>query len=230
MSCPPRPERRKVGRRFHDGPYPEERPLSAILADEPRVALAAVEIEAADIAVAETLGAHRNHGAVRAVGAMSEIADQMPAYALSGAVLGLGLIAGRMKVAEAGGRMLASLLVATALKSVAKRIVARTRPHMLLDEGEYELTVFPPDDGDWQSFPSGHTADAVAGARALARVFPTASGPAYAAAAVIGAVQIPRAKHYPLDVAAGALVGLAAEAIVDGAARVAFGRSEGTDR
>ena len=157
---------------------------------------------------------------------MSEVADQMPAYALSGAVLGLGLITGRMKVAEAGGRMLASLLVATALKSAAKRIVSRTRPHMLLDEGEYELAVFPPDDGDWQSFPSGHTADAVAAARALARVFPGASGPAYAAAALIGAVQIPRAKHYPLDVAAGAVVGLAAEAIVDGAAALAFRRNE----
>jgi membrane-associated phospholipid phosphatase len=155
---------------------------------------------------------------VRAVGAFSEIADQTPAYALCGAVLAAGLIAGHPKLAGAGARMLASTLLATAMKTALKNTVTRTRPHLLIDEGAYEFGTSGPDDGDWQSFPSGHTADAVAAARALTRVFPQTSGPAYGLATVVAAAQIPRAKHYPLDVAAGALVGLAAEAIVDRAA------------
>jgi membrane-associated phospholipid phosphatase len=186
--------------------------------EEPALAAHATRFEATDIAIAETLGEHRDNRAVRAVGAFSEIADQTPAYALCGAVLAVGLIAGRPKLAGAGARMLASVLLATALKTALKNSVTRTRPHVLIDDGAYEFGTSGPDDGDWQSFPSGHTADAAAAARALTRVFPQTSAPAYGLAAVIAAVQIPRAKHYPLDVAAGALVGLAAEAIVDRAA------------
>jgi membrane-associated phospholipid phosphatase len=186
--------------------------------DESAVAACATRIEAADLAIAETLGQHRNNRAVRAVGTMGEIADQAPAYALCGAVLAAGLISGRTKLAGAGARMLASVLVATVLKTALKNTVSRTRPHILIDEGEYELGTFGPDDGDRQSFPSGHTADAVAAARALARVFPQTSVPAYGVAAIAAAVQIPRAKHYPLDVAGGAVVGFVSEAIVAGAA------------
>lgn len=186
--------------------------------EEPALAAHAARFEATDIAIAETLGEHREDRAVRAVGAFSEIADQTPAYALCGAVLAVGLIAGRPKLAGAGARMLASVLLATALKTALKNSVTRTRPHVLIDDGAYEFGTSGPDDGDWQSFPSGHTADAAAAARALTRVFPQTSVPAYGLAAVVAAVQIPRAKHYPLDVAAGALVGLAAEAIVDRAA------------
>jgi membrane-associated phospholipid phosphatase len=186
--------------------------------EEPALAAHAARFEATDIAIAETLGEHREDRAVRAVGAFSEIADQTPAYALCGAVLAVGLISGRPKLAGAGARMLASVLLATALKTALKNSVTRTRPHVLIDDGAYEFGTSGPDDGDWQSFPSGHTADAAAAARALTRVFPQTSVPAYGLAAVLAAVQIPRAKHYPLDVAAGALVGLAAEATVDRAA------------
>jgi membrane-associated phospholipid phosphatase len=194
----------------------EERSVKTL--DEPALAACATRIEATDIAVAETLAEHRDNRAVRAVGTFSEIADQTPAYALCGAVLAAGLIARHPKLAGAGARMLASTLLATAMKTALKNTVTRTRPHLLIDEGAYEFGTSGPDDGDWQSFPSGHTADAVAAARALTRVFPQTSGPAYGLATVVAAAQIPRAKHYPLDVAAGALVGLAAEAIVDRAA------------
>lgn len=176
------------------------------------------KVERADIRAAETLGRHRHDPAVRALGSASEIADQLPALAACGAVLAAGLALRRPRVAEAGARMLASVLVATALKSVVKTFVSRARPHMLLDQGRYAFEPLGPDGGDWHSFPSGHTADAVATARGLARVFPQARVAAYIAAGAIGAVQIPRAKHYPLDVAAGAAVGVAAEAIVDRAA------------
>jgi membrane-associated phospholipid phosphatase len=192
--------------------------LSATDLDEPSVATSGTKVEEADIAAAETLGRHRNEPAVRAVGAFSELADQAPASALCGAVIAAGLISGRPKLAEAGIRMLGSVLVATAIKSVIKGLVSRARPHVLIEEGDYAFEPGGGGDGDWHSFPSGHTADAVAAAQGLVRIFPAASGPAYAVAAVIGAVQIPRAKHYPIDVAAGVAVGIVAEMAVNVAA------------
>jgi membrane-associated phospholipid phosphatase len=118
--------------------------------------------------------------------------------------------------------MLGSVLVATAIKTVVKKLVSRARPRVLLDEGRYAFEPLGPKGGNWQSFPSGHTADAVAAARGLARVFPGTSIPGYSVAGLIGVVQIPRAKHYPLDVVAGAAVGIAAEFLVDLADRVAL--------
>lgn len=172
-------------------------------------------VEEADLAVAERLGRYRDDPAIRTAGALSEFADQPPLLTACGAVLACGLVRGDPRMASAGGRMLASVLLATAMKSALKRLVGRTRPHMLLDQGRYEVEAFGPDNGDWQSFPSGHTAGAVAAARALGREFPGARGPAYAGAAAVAAIQIPRAKHYPVDVVAGALLGLVAEAAVD---------------
>ena len=172
-------------------------------------------VEDADVRVATRLARHRHHPAMRVAGTLSEAGDQPPLIALAGAVLACGLLAGERRLALAGGRMLASHLLATWVKSGIKHVVARTRPHVLLDEGRYELKPLGPDEGPWNSFPSGHTAGSVAVARALARVYPDARLPAYAAASAIALVQIPRAAHYPIDVMAGALVGLAAEAAVD---------------
>jgi len=163
--------------------------------DHSLVAGSESDIEAADIAVAENLGQHRNHPAVRGVGTVSEVADQAPAVGICAAVLLAGVLAYRPKVAEAGGRMLASVLLATAIKSVMKGAITRTRPNMLLKQGEYDFRLDKTKDGDRQSFPSGHTADAVAAARGLKRIFPGASSAAYAAAVFIAAVQVPRAKQ-----------------------------------
>jgi hypothetical protein len=174
--------------------------------------------ETADIAVAERLARGRRHGAMQVAGTLSEVGDQPPLLTLSGAVLALGLATGNAQRAETGARMLAAVLVATGIKSVLKHFVSRTRPHVLLDQGRYAVQAFGPNKGPWQSFPSGHTAGSVAAARALARAYPGASGPVYAGAAAIALVQLPRGKHYPSDVVAGAVVGVVAEAIVDRAA------------
>ena len=180
-----------------------------------RVSGAAAAIEDADIAVATRLAQHRHHPAVRAGGFLSEIADQPPLFTLCGAVLAYGLLARDRRAALAGGRMLASFLAATWMKGGVKRLVSRTRPNVLLDEGHYDMRVRGPDEGPWHSFPSGHTAGGLAVARAVARNWPDARLPAYAAAGTIALVQIPRGAHYPLDVLAGAVVGVAAEALAD---------------
>ena len=173
------------------------------------------EAEQLDVAVGRDLGRHRGHPAIRAAAALTELADQPPLLALSGAVVLAGLATGDARLAKAGGRMLASVAIATLIKGAVKRTLSRTRPNVLLDQGRYEVRALGPDEGPWHSFPSGHTAGAVAAAHALAGVYPEARLPAYAGAAAVAAALVPSARHYPADVAAGAAIGLASAALTD---------------
>jgi membrane-associated phospholipid phosphatase len=172
-------------------------------------------IEDADLSVAARAAEVRRHPLTQALGHVSDVADQPPMLSLGALVLAGGLITGQRHVAETGGRLFASVALATAIKIIVKRVVVRTRPHVLADGGQYETGLMGATDGPHSSFPSGHTADAVAAARAITRVYPQTKLPAYAAAAAVGVIQIPRCAHYPSDVTAGALVGVAAEALVD---------------
>lgn len=179
----------------------------------------AAAVEEADVAVGLRLARHRHRPAVRAAGAASEIADQVPLATLCAAVAGWGLATGDRRLAAAGGRMLASFALATAGKSLVKRLVSRTRPNKVMDEGRYEVAPGGPDGGPWHSFPSGHTAGSVAVASAFSRTYPGALVPAFAAATAIAAVQVPRGAHFPLDLVGGALIGVAADALAERARR-----------
>ncbi len=172
-------------------------------------------VEEADLSVAAQAAEVRHHPLTQALGHLSEVADQPPMLSLGALVLVGGVVTGQGRLAEAGGRLFASVALATAMKTIVKRAVVRTRPHVLADGGRYETGLFGAVDGPHSSFPSGHTADAVAAARAVSRVYPEARLPTYTAAAAVGIIQIPRCAHYPSDVTAGALVGIAAEALVD---------------
>lgn len=57
------------------------------------------------------------------------------------------------------------------------------------------------------SFPSGHTAAAVAFASGTGRVLPAVSLPLYALAAAVGYSRVHTGVHYPADVVGGALLG-----------------------
>ena len=170
-------------------------------------------VERADIAAARQLARHRHDPALRAVTAFGQLADQPPLLAASGAVVAWGLLTGDRGLARRGGHLVASVALATLLKGAVKRALSRTRPNVLLDEGLYRVEPLGPDMGPWHSFPSGHTAGAVALARAVVRCWPAARWPAYAGAAAVGLVQVPRGAHYPSDVLAGVVVGVAAEAV-----------------
>ncbi|WP_294295153.1 phosphatase PAP2 family protein [uncultured Sphingomonas sp.] len=186
-----------------------------------KVKTAAKRLEKVDRKLTHKASAKHDTPAMRAAARVGELADQPPLIALSAATLALGLILRRRSVAEAGARMLASHLLATAAKEVVKRSIDRTRPHSVKKGHDYKLA--PGDDRShhYSSFPSGHTAGAVAVARAAARVWPERTPSLSLAAASAGAIQLPIAKHYVGDVVAGAAIGLASEWVVDAVVRAA---------
>jgi membrane-associated phospholipid phosphatase len=155
----------------------------------------------------------RDHPLVKAAASASQIADQPPMMTLAAAALAIGLLRGDRRMSEAAARVLAGVIATTQLKSQVKRMVTRTRPNTVLDGNRYERKLGGEDAGPVNSFPSGHTGDAVAAARALARVYPEFSGLWWGAAALIGLAQLPSGAHYPTDVAAGAVVGLIGESV-----------------
>jgi membrane-associated phospholipid phosphatase len=168
-------------------------------------------VERADIAVSRKAADVKDTWPVRAMGAFGKLGDQPPLIAFCLGVTLAGLIRRDRAIVGGGARMLAAHLLATGGKSVVKRSVDRTRPHLLVEEGQYELKPGERNEGPYNSFPSGHTAGAVAVARAMVRDFPETALPAYAAAAAITAVQVPRCNHFVSDTAAGAAIGWAAE-------------------
>src|SRR5687768_9869853 len=85
-------------------------------------------LEEADAAVADVLLPVAQHGLVRAIGAASDLTDQEPLYAASAAIMATGILARDDRTFRAGTRLLASHLLATALRGIVKHMVDRTRP------------------------------------------------------------------------------------------------------
>lgn len=175
---------------------------------------AATAIEKADIAIGHAAARYQDNPVVKAVGTASEIADQPPLIALSVATLGAGLVRDDPRLARTGARMLASHLVATAIKTLIKQRIDRARPGLFTTHHQHRITPGDQDDGPMNSFPSGHTAGAVAVTRSIAREYPATAMPGFAASAAIGALRPVCGAHFPLDVVAGAAIGLASEWIV----------------
>jgi membrane-associated phospholipid phosphatase len=188
---------------------------------EPAVEAAAPDagpVEKADVEAGVKLARWRDNRWVQAAAKAGDLGDQEPLYALSSAVLLFGLLRRDRRLAEAGARMLTAVAAADFAKSFVKRHVTRTRPHVLMDEGEYDMEAGGEDEKPRQSFPSGHAAGGVAVARALSRVYPQAGLAAGVGAAAMGATRVAKGAHYPLDVLAGGALGLACEAVLNAAA------------
>ncbi|MEU9298673.1 phosphatase PAP2 family protein [Streptomyces sp. NPDC048266] len=121
------------------------------------------------------------------------------------------------KAAAAG---ITAVAVAELLSNgVAKQLVVRRRPPK--DWVTHEDVEDRPDSS---SFPSGHTAAAVAFAAAAAPTWPWAGAACAAPMALVAIQRVHSGAHYPSDVAAGAAIGLAAAALVRVAPRFAVRR------
>gem|GEM_PF-579654 len=178
----------------------------------PRPAEAALD---ADAAAAEAMAPYENLPLLEPV---ADLGDQPQLRILCAATIAAGLAAGRRsgwgpRLAKAGLRMLVAHQLATAAKNFVKHRVDRTRPRSLHLPGK-DHRISPGRNGEKEetSFPSGHASGAVAVARAFAREFPEHRAAAAAAGGALALVQVPRCAHYPTDIAAGAAIGLAAEA------------------
>lgn len=189
----------------------------------PKGAKRAGPIERTDAALGAAAARHRKAPVVRALRTVTEIADQPPMLALCAATIVAGAVLRKPRLLRAGLRMLASEAVATGTKALVKHYVARTRPGTMLKKGRYALHKDggDKDAGPWNSFPSGHTAGAVAVGRAFVREYPGAAPAVGLAVATVAAVQPFTGAHFPSDVAAGGLIGLTSEAVVDGVAQIA---------
>ncbi len=128
-----------------------------------------------------------------------------PAFLITAAV-GLGIWLWR----ERGGalRVLFGLALAIALTDavshrVLKPYFRRPRPPVAGFLGFLRTNPH----GGW-SFPSNHAANCFSGAAFLGSLYPAASLPMYGAAAVVAYSRVYCGVHYPLDVLAGAVLGL----------------------
>jgi membrane-associated phospholipid phosphatase len=169
-------------------------------------------LEKADLAAAVwALRAGRKAPGGRKLSGVAEIADQPPLVAMCLAVIALGGVRGDERLIRAGLQMLAAAGLAIGMKSAGKRWIARTRPAKLADQGTYMRKLNGPVGREWNAFPSGHTAGAVAVMRAASREYPSLDRLIAPVGIGIGALKMARGDHYPSDVAAGYLIGLGAE-------------------
>ncbi len=162
----------------------------------------------------------RHSTPVKVLGVLSEIGDQPQLRLLCGGMLLAGLVRRDPRLLAAGARMLLAHELATAAKGAVKRRVDRRRPRSA--EGKHEEAPRPGHSADKEdsSFPSGHSAGALAVARGFGAVYPQHQPAALLAAGGVALAQIPRCAHYPTDVGAGLAIGLAADGVVGLAWRI----------
>jgi membrane-associated phospholipid phosphatase len=158
---------------------------------------------------------------VKALGLISKVGDQPELRTISGALIVVGTLAGKDRLVKAGARMMIAHEAATAAKDLVKTEIDRKRPRSADERTQKEPKKGTHTAKEMTSFPSGHSAGAIAAARAFSREFPEYGPVAVGAAAFIALLQILRSAHYPTDVVAGLALGLAAEALVDRAWDVA---------
>jgi membrane-associated phospholipid phosphatase len=171
------------------------------------------------VAAGVSLARSKDHPVVGALALASEIGSWKSLLALSAGTWGWGMVVRDRRLADAGRHMLQAGILASIVKTTLKRTLHRTRPNVLMDEGVYARGWPGTSVGPWQSFPSGHSAISAAVACAAVRVYPEVKGVAYVTAAGVVAVQVVRGAHFPVDVMAGALIGVAAEATANRLAR-----------
>ena len=145
----------------------------------------------------------------------SKLGDQPQLRSIAGALIGVGVFSANDRLVRAGARMMIAHEAATLAKDQIKTQVDRTRPRSATSRDEKKVRKGSHTAKEKTSFPSGHTAGAIAAARGISREYPLAGAAALGAGGLIAVTQIVRQAHYPTDVLAGVAIGLLSEAAVD---------------
>jgi membrane-associated phospholipid phosphatase len=163
----------------------------------------------------------RKTAPVMALDWFGQAGDQLQLRVLCGGLRALGLVRRDPRLVRAAARMLASHELATLAKKAVKNRVDRWRPRNAGDGKPVKPKKGHSKAKARNSFPSGHSAGAMAAAHAFAAEYPQYRGAALGAGGAVSLAQIPTASHYPSDVAAGAALGAATDAGVGLAWRAA---------
>ncbi|MFJ7770071.1 phosphatase PAP2 family protein [Streptomyces sp. NPDC097107] len=175
---------------------PRRRALTAVLGD----------LRAVDGALYAAVAATSTPTLDRALRRLSHAADHSKVSLGIAAVLALSGARPRRAALVGVG----AVAVASASANVlGKRLVRRARPDREAARVTVDRQVPMPASA---SFPSGHTASAVAFATAVGVVLPAAAVPLGALASAVGYSRVHVGVHYPGDVAAGAVLGIASAA------------------
>ncbi|WP_338468963.1 phosphatase PAP2 family protein [Sphingomonas sp. gentR] len=170
--------------------------------------------EKADHKITSEVNGERDSWPVRLIGAASEMGDQPQMRIICAAAVAEGVARRDPRLTSTGFRMLAAHTLATWAKSGIKAVINRRRPK---DGDDPRVREGHSDRHEENSFPSGHSAGAVAVGEAIARAYPDHAAAARGAALSVSVVQIPRGTHYAGDVLAGIAIGLIAERVSDAA-------------
>lgn len=176
----------------------------------------AAAVEKADIKVGQAMASRRKHPVVDWCCGVGEVGDQGPLYLMGASMVAVGLFRKNPHAVVAGISFLAAVGVADVTKSTVKKLVKRSRPEHSLEEGNYRFEAGGSEERKEQSFPSGHVAGAVAAAGVVSRFYPSAAPYVRTSAVVIGLSRILKGSHWPLDLAAGGLIGWVSERLVRG--------------
>ena len=158
---------------------------------------------------------YKDSASIKALHPLSKLGDQPQLRTLSIALIIAGIFARNHRLTRAGSRMIIAHEAATFAKDIVKTEVDRTRPHSANTREQKKPKKGNHTSKKMTSFPSGHSAGAMAVARAFAREFPEHEAVAVGVATGVALLQIPRCAHYPTDVAAGLAIGAGAEILSD---------------
>ena len=145
---------------------------------------------------------------VKVLDKAGEVGDQLQMRVLCAGLVAVGVLRARPRMVRAGVRMLLAHELATYVKGMGKERIDRRRPRSTDGRKASKPHKGDSTEKEEQSFPSGHSAGAVAAACAFASVYPEYRA-ALAAGGAVALAQIPTCAHYPSDVAAGATIGAA---------------------
>ncbi|MBZ6102596.1 phosphatase PAP2 family protein [Streptomyces olivaceus] len=173
------------------------------------------ELRAVDGALYAAVAATSTPTLDRALRRLSRAADHSKiSFGVAGVLALGGARARRAALAGLGAAAVAS----ASANLLAKRLVRRARPDREAARVTVGRLVPMPTSA---SFPSGHTASAVAFATAVGVVLPATAVPLGALAGAVGYARVHTGVHYPGDVAAGAVLGIASAAAALAAAAAA---------